>query len=49
MKSTPAKTSGTFLIDFATVWLVLILLPIGTLGLLAIRAVETLIDWRKPA
>ncbi len=47
MKSTPAKASGHFLIDAATVWLGLILLPIGIVSLLIVRAIEVAIDWRK--
>ncbi len=49
MKSTPAKASGNFVVDVATVLLVLILLPIGIISLLIVRAIEVAIDWRKRA
>jgi hypothetical protein len=46
MKSSPAKTAGTFLVDVATVWLLLILLPFGIAGLVLVRAIEAIGDSR---
>jgi hypothetical protein len=46
MKSSPAKAAGRFLVDVATVWLLLILLPLGIAGLVLVRAIEAIGDSR---